>query len=296
MSKKILLIIFSFFLFSCSPSDSINNNNIDFSDVLNDQNMSDSEKIIELKIKLSKQEDHIQGLQKDLVDMDFSFDSLKTSNESMKDYFRSQLDSLQLEQTMLVGPEFSNNIIKLYNKVNILEDRAFFMDSLYFELVTDMVLIENQISSMLSSIEEIEIINDDLNDNFNNKDNTAIDYNYEYKIAHQMYMSSNYQLSLEKFQFLLNNNISNDLADNCQFWVAQIFFIKDDYKRSIKEFNNVLNYDKSNKKIDALYKIGLCYIKLNNNDKAIEIFQEIINNYPKSKYYSKANEFILNLK
>jgi len=195
----------------------------------------------------------------------------------------------------LVGPEFSNNIIKLYNKVNILEDRAFFMDSLYFELVTDMVLIENQISSMLSSIEEIEIINDDLNNNFNNN-KTVIDYNYEYKIAHQMYMSSNYQLSLEKFQFLLNNNISNDLADNCQFWIAQIFFIQDDYKRSIKEFNNVLNYDKSNKKIDALYKIGLCYIKLNNNDKAIEVFQGIINNYPKSKYYSQANEFILNLK
>ena len=77
------------------------------------------------------------------------------------------------------------------------------------------------------------------------------------------------------------NKISNDLADNCQFWIAQIFFIKDDYKRSIKEFNNVLNYDESNKKIDALYKIGLCYIKLNNNDKAIDIFQEIINNYPK---------------
>ena len=101
MSKKILLIIFSIFLFSCSPSDSVNNNNnIDFSDVLNDQNMSDSQKIIELKIKLSKQEDHIQGLQQDLVDMNVSFDSLKTSNESMKDYFKSQLDSLQLEQTM----------------------------------------------------------------------------------------------------------------------------------------------------------------------------------------------------
>ena len=295
MSKKILLIIFSIFLFSCSTSDSKNDNNIDFSDVLNDQNMSDSEKIIELKIKLSRQEDYIQGLQQDLVSINSSFDSLRVSNESMKGYFKSQLDSLQLEQAMLVGPEFSNNIIKLYNKVNILEDRAFFMDSLYFELVTDMVLIENQISSMISSIEEIEIINDELNDDFNQNAN-VIDYNYEYKIAHQMYMSSDYQLSLEKFQFLLNNNIPNDLADNSQFWIAQIFFIENDYKRSIEEFNNVLNYDKSNKKIDALYKMGLCYVKLNNNEKAIAIFQEIINDYPKSKYYSKANEFILNLK
>ena len=63
---------------------------------------------------------------------------------------------------MLIGPEFSNNIIKLYNKVNILEDRAFFMDSLYFELVTDMVLIENQIASIENSIQEIDAINKQL--------------------------------------------------------------------------------------------------------------------------------------
>ena len=196
---------------------------------------------------------------------------------------------------MLIGPEFSNNIIKLYNKVNILEDRAFFMDSLYFELVTDMVLIENQISSMLSSIEEIEIINDNLDNNVNQAD-MVIDYKYEYKIAHQMYMASDYQSSIDKFQFLLDNNISYDLADNCQFWIAQIFFIQNDYERAIQEFNMVLNYDNSNKKSATLYKVGLCYIKINDNEKAIETFEKIIKNYPKSEYYSKSNEFILNLK
>jgi len=295
MLKTITLIIFYIFLFSCSASSNSEDNNIDFSDVLNSQNMTDSEKIIELKVQLSKQEDQIIKLNTDLVNMSFSFDSLKTSNDSIKFYFKSQIDSLQIEQTMLVGPEFSNNIIKLYNKVNILEDRAFFMDSLYFELVTDMVLIENKISSMIGSIEEIEIINDNLNNNIY-KDSITIDYNYEYKIAHQMYMTANYDSSIEKFEFLLNNGVSDKLADNCQFWIAQIFFIKNDYKRAIEEFNAVLNYNNSNKKSDAIYKTGLCYIKINNNNKAIETFEKIINNYPKSKYYSKANEFILNLK
>ena len=295
MPKTITLIIFYIFLFSCSASSNSEDNNIDFSDVLNSQNTTDSEKIIELKVQLSKQEDQIIKLNKNLVNISFSFDSLKTSNDSIKFYFKSQIDSLQIEQAMLVGPEFSNNIIKLYNKVNILEDRAFFMDSLYFELVTDMVLIENQISSMIGSIEEIEIINDNLNNNID-KDSFIIDYNYEYKIAHQMYMTANYDSSIEKFEFLLNNGVSDKLADNCQFWIAQIFFIKNDYKRAIEEFNAVLNYNNSNKKSDAIYKTGLCYIKINNNNKAIETFEKIINNYPKSKYYSKANEFILNLK
>ena len=158
-----------------------------------------------------------------------------------------------------------------------------------------MVLIENQISSMLSSIEEIEIINDNLGVDIN-KNDFVIDYNYEYKIAHQMYMASNYDSSIKKFRHLLDNDISNDLADNCQFWIAQILFVKNNYKLAIEEFNKVLNYDNSNKKSNALYKMGLCYIKLNNNTKAIESFEKIINNYPKSEYYNKANEFILNIK
>ncbi len=293
MSRKIFSIILTIFLFSCSASSKTDDSNIDFSQVLNAENMTDSEKITELKIQLSRQEDQIRRLQLDLVDITFSFDSLKSTNDSIKFYFKSQIDSLQLEQAMLVGPEFSNNIIKLYNKVNILEDRAFFMDSLYFDLVTDMVLIENQINSILNSIEEIELVNNELD---NSSGDFMIDYNYEYKVAHQMYMKGNYDSSLEKFQFLLNNKIPNDLADNCQFWVAQIFFIKNDYEQAINEFSLVLNYSNSNKKSDALYKIGLCYIKINDSANAIKAFQKIIKNYPKSEYYSKANEFILNFK
>ena len=73
-------------------------------------------------------------------------------------------------------------------------------------------------------------------------------------------------------------------------------FVKNNYKLAIEEFNKVLNYDNSNKKSNALYKMGLCYIKINNNIKAIEVFEKIINDYPKSEYYNKANEFILNIK
>ena len=196
---------------------------------------------------------------------------------------------------MLIGPEFSNNIIKLYNRVNILEDRAFFMDSLYFNLITDMVLIENQISSISNSIEEIEIINQNPN-LFTYDSENLIDYEYEYKVAHQMYMQGDFESSLGKFKFLLNNSISNDLADNCQFWIGQLFFSKNDYENAINEFSNVLKYENSNKKVDAIYKMGLCYLKLNNNTEAVKLFQKIIDNYPKTEYYNKAYEFILSIK
>jgi tol-pal system protein YbgF len=295
---KIIFLILLFFI-GCTPSPKPILTGVNFNQVLKNENLSDSEKIIELKIQISKQEDKILKIKKNTINLENLFDSLKSSNDSVTFFLESQIDSFRIEQSMLIGPEFSNNIIKLYNKVNILEDRAFFMDSLYFELVTDMIIIENEISSIEYSIKEIDSINKKLKSKIDYKKDSnliVIDYSYDYKVAHQMYMRGNFDASLNKFKFLLENNISKDLADNCQFWIGQIFFSKKEYLNAIEEFNKVLKYKDSNKKSESIYKIGLSHIKTGNNNKAKKMFQKIINNYPKSKYYSKASEILLTLR
>ena len=295
MIKIISLILI--FLIGCSNTSKATSSSINFDQVLKNESLSDSDKLIELQIQISKQEDQILRMQNNASNLKKSFDSLKVSNDSVIFFLESQIDSFRLEQSMLIGPEFSNNIIKLYNKVNILEDRAFFMDSLYFDLVTDMVIIENQIASIENSIKEISIINKEINAEFREgKNDSVIDYNYEYKVAHQMYMHGDFDSSLKKFRFLLDHNIGKDLADNCQFWIGQIFFSNKKYSDAINEFKQVLKYDNSNKKSEALYKMGLCHIKTNNNSEAKKMFNNIIRNYPKSKYFNKASEFLLNIK
>ena len=294
-----IIILISIPLIGCASTPKPVTSGIDFEQVLQNQNLNDSEKIIELQIKLSRQQDQMLEIRKQSLDLQASFDSLKFSNDSIIFFLESQIDSFRMEKSMLIGPEFSNNIIKLYNKVNILEDRAFFMDSLYFELVTDMVIIENQIGSIENSIKEIDAINKQLKSDFENRKDSnsdSVDYNYDYKVAHQMYMRGNFNSSLDKFKFLLENDISEDLADNCQFWIGQIFFAKKEYLNAVQEFNKVLKYKNSNKKSESIYKIGLSYVKLDQNTKAKEMFEIIINNYPKSKYYNKASEFLLTLR
>ena len=291
-------ILLSILFFSCSSTkNQATSSNIDFDNVLKYENLTDKEKLVEFQIQLSKHEDEIYNINEKSNKLRFSFDSLKSTNDSVIFLLEQQIDSFRVEQSLLIGPEFSNNIIKLYNKVNILEDRAFFMDSLYFELITDMVLIENQIASIENSIKEIDAINKQLKTEIKSTDNlTEIDFNYDYKVAHQMYTRGNYTKSLEKFSFLLKNDISNDLADNCQFWIGQIYFSNKEYKKAIIEFQKVLNYTDSNKKSESIYKIGLSEIKLNNNTNAKKMFQIIVNDYPKSKYYNKASEFLITLK
>ena len=293
MKNKFYLTIISFLIFSCS-SRSVEPQtiqNINFDNVLKNQNLSSYEKITDLQVLFSKQEDQINKLISNINSLNYSLDSLKNKNDIVTTNLEYKLDSFSTEQSLLIGPEFSNNIIKLYNKVGILEDRAFFMDSLYFGLVTDMVIIENQLSSIISSVEEIDEIN------LENLQNTKmIDFAYEYKSAYQSYIQGNYKNSIDKFNFLLSNKVDNNLADNCQFWIGQIYFLKSDYHSSINEFIKVLAYVNSNKKIDAIYKIGLCYMKLNNKNKAIEYFNIIIDKYPASNYYNKASDLIISIK
>ena len=64
----------------------------------------------------------------------------------------------------------------------------------------------------------------------------------------------------------------------------------------MKEFNKVIMYSNTNKAEDSIYKMGLCYTKLNKNELALSSFNELVLKFPKSKYYNKSNEFIINLK
>ena len=75
-----------------------------------------------------------------------------------------------------------------------------------------------------------------------------------------------------------------------------IYFLRNDYLSAINEFEKVQNYKNNNKSADSIYKIGLCFVKLNMTKEAINAFETIVFKYPKSKYFNKSNEFLLNLK
>ena len=61
MIKTIFLSLL--FLFGCSPRVEPTQNSINFNQILENQNMTDSDKIIELQIQISKQEDQILRMQ-----------------------------------------------------------------------------------------------------------------------------------------------------------------------------------------------------------------------------------------
>ena len=259
------------------------------SESLSQENM-DSKK---LYVYLKQQKNEISDL---VVRIDSLNNSLETQNDkyvvvrnsldSLKNDFNNQ-NEVQAEDTQV---DVISTMIRLKNKVKILEDRAFYTDSLYFEIVNDLVQIENKIVSLTTSYKEMI----QLKTNGSIKELPSIsdeEYTARYIESLSFYQNGEWNKSLDGFTYLIAVNSSHDLADNCQYWVGEVYYGLKDYKRSISEFEKVFSFPGTNKADDAQYKLGLCYLNINNKTRAFEEFTKVTDYYSNSEYYKKAKQY-----
>ena len=181
----------------------------------------------------------------------------------------------------IINSELSNSIIKIKNKVKILEDKAFYSDSLYFELINEIVRVENSIQSLSGNA------NNTNNKKLSNEDYTSMYINYL-----SLYQKGDLKNSMVGFNELIKINNFHDLSDNCQYWIGEIYYSEKRYELASEEFIKVFNFQGTNKADDAYYKLGLCYLNMNNNEKAIEFFNSLLVKFPNSEYVKRTKEQI----
>ena len=174
-----------------------------------------------------------------------------------------------------------NSLIRIQSKLNLIEEKMFYSDSLYFNLLNDLVIIESQIEDLSQNIDNIAdlsivIESENQEDNINNIEN----YKDSYDSAVEHYMSAKYDKSLIMFKNLVAFDDGNNLSDNSQFWIAQIFYIQKKYDLAIEEYKKVSLMGDRNKAPDADYKIALSYFSLDMIDEAMNQFNIIVINYP----------------
>jgi TolA-binding protein len=218
------------------------------------------------------------------------FVAVSNSLDSLKIDFNQQ-KTIKDDDTQV---DVINTMIRLRNKIKILEDRAFYTDSLYFEIVNDLVQIENKIVSLTSSYKEMI----QLKTSGSIKELPSIsdeEYTARYIESLSYYQNAEWNKSLDGFTYLIAVNSSHDLADNCQYWVGEVYYGLKDYKRSITEFEKVFSFPGTNKADDAQYKLGLCFLNINNKPRALDEFTKVTDYYSNSEYYKKAKQYIKQL-
>jgi TolA-binding protein len=228
----------------------------------------------------------IDSLNNTVLLQDDKYIAVRNSLDSLKDNFNNQIEVEEDNNQV----DLINTMIRLKNKVKILEDRAFYTDSLYFEIVNDLVQIENKIVSLTTSYKEMI----QLKTSGSIKELPSIsdeEYTARYIESLSFYQNGEWNKSLDGFTYLIAVNSSHDLADNCQYWVGEVYYGLKDYKRSISEFEKVFSFPGTNKADDAQYKLGLCYLNVNNKTRAFEEFTKVTDYYSNSEYYKKAKQY-----
>ncbi|MCU0643885.1 MAG: tetratricopeptide repeat protein [bacterium] len=117
----------------------------------------------------------------------------------------------------------------------------------------------------------------------------------DYQAALNEYYNRNYKTAIQLFEELLAKHETNSFSDNCRYWIGESYYGLGNFNQAIIEFTKVFSFSKSNKADASQLKLGLCYWKLGDRVRARQEFERLVNDYPKSEYVSKAEQFLSKL-
>ncbi len=128
----------------------------------------------------------------------------------------------------------------------------------------------------------------DLNKNSNTPDIVIIDdavatKSSTYSFAMELLKSKKYTDSRAKFQEYIDKYPGDSLASNAQYWIGETYYSLNSMNDALNAFEMVVaNYPRSSKVPDAHLKIAFIKDVTGKRPEAVEILNTVITSYPKS--------------
>ena len=118
------------------------------------------------------------------------------------------------EQTDSVAILLINRINTFQNKMRLIEDKISYVDSVNFEILAQLVMVENKIVTLANSFTEMyNLKSNKLSDKVSSKI-SPIEYKKTYIDALSAYQNGDYNNAINGFSGLVLSDPTNDLADN----------------------------------------------------------------------------------
>jgi len=103
----------------------------------------------------------------------------------------------------------------------------------------------------------------------------------DYQKAQRSFAEQNFPAALEQFSGYLQRYPNSDNASNAQFWKAKSLQSMEQYAQAIAEFEALRNvYANSVKVPYAMHQQAVCHSRLGQSERAIELFQQVIKDFP----------------
>ena len=272
---SILMMVLVLFLYSCSGTAPKTASSSKANQAQIDNN--------KVKVGIEQQKNKILELEQLVKELNNRIEYQENMLSTLSEEFSDQMEIVNKYDSS--SSKITQTLIKMKNKFEVLEDRAFYTDSVYFEIVNDLVKIDSKIQILSKNQSSI-----------NSDTSVAIsddEYSRRYSEALNSFFNNGLaQNSLSEFEKLISLRSDHSLSDNCQYWIGEVYYKQKLFKESINEFSKVFKFQDSNKLDDAQYKIILCYVNLGDYDLAKQNLDKLRINFPNSEYINKANKLI----
>ncbi|MFQ5900850.1 MAG: tol-pal system protein YbgF [Thermodesulfobacteriota bacterium] len=117
-----------------------------------------------------------------------------------------------------------------------------------------------------------------------------------YREAYILFENGKLAHAFNRFSDFIKDFPEHPLADNAQYWIGEIYYSQKAFSRALTEFRKVQdNYPEGNKVPDAVLKMALSYLEIEDNPAYIENLEKLIKLYPASEAALKAGKILKNI-
>jgi len=117
-----------------------------------------------------------------------------------------------------------------------------------------------------------------------------------YNAAYADYLKGNFELAVEGFKMYGESFPDSPLADNALYWIGECYYSQRKFEEAIDLFNDlILNYPQGDKIAAAYLKKGLALTELGRKEEALVVFKLLVSKYPLEEESKIAQEKIKEL-
>lgn len=117
-----------------------------------------------------------------------------------------------------------------------------------------------------------------------------------YRSAYEDYMRGNYDLAAQGFRDYMERWPDTELTDNALYWIGECYDAQNEPQQALDVFTQVLDeYPTSDKAAAAQLKKGLLYLKMNDQAQGVVHLQYVVYEYPGTREADLARERLRSL-
>ena len=158
--------------------------------------------------------------------------------------------------------------------------------------------LENEIDKLKKELDQVTSIKHDLNPIIpKEKSELRVQYDNlenekkEFESSFELLRKGDYVSAEIALREHINNFPNGPYTDDAKFWLAESLFSQNKYNEALEIFNQIINqYPDSEKMMESILKSGFSHQALGNLSAAESIFQRVIRDYPNSSASSLAEE------